>query len=292
MGMYSVFYVVYLVAFSLTTLYGEGRHIIFVTDPRMLQIYTIITEVAYYFCIGFIKFSILRLYGAIFTSRPFYLCLWAVAAFVAGWLISSAIVSIFQCTPIQYAWNPTIDGGFCINYGLLVLIAGVFNIVTDFTILGMPIPMILRLQISRQKKYLLIFTFAMGSSACVVSMVRVAYSLMVGSTANGSWDNVAPGFVSSAELLIVILAASIPTYRPLYRRFVQQNHGYKSQGSSRTVKVSVGRIVVPNSDVSVHITDQVELIRHANRNGKWVRVADEEEPPVVDRSDAGRSPLS
>lgn len=112
---------------------------------------------------GFLKFSILKLYGSIFISRRFHACLWAVGAFVAGLTVSGAGVSIGQCVPIAFAWDPTIPGGSCVNYGLLVLIAGVLNVVTDLVILVLPIPSVLRLQISKQKKYLIIFTFAMGS---------------------------------------------------------------------------------------------------------------------------------
>lgn len=103
------------------------------------------------------------MYGTIFASKRFHLYLWIVAAFVAAWSVSSAIVSIAQCLPIEFGWDPKIPGGSCINYGLLVLVAGVVNVVTDFVVLGLPIPMILRLRISKQKRYLLVFTFALGS---------------------------------------------------------------------------------------------------------------------------------
>lgn len=156
---------------------------------------------------GFLKFSILQLYGSIFVLKRFHMCLWAVATFVAGWMISATGVSIGQCTPIASGWDHTIPGGYCVNYGLLVLVSGVFNVVTDLVILAMPIPLVLRLQISKQKKYLLIFTFAIGSrsvfslvtqsfhtnpflppSACIVSIVRLAFSLIVGSTADVSCE--------------------------------------------------------------------------------------------------------
>lgn len=122
---------------------------------------------------GFLKFSILKLYGSIFISRRFHYCLWAVEAFVAGWTISAAGVSIGQCTPISYGWDQEIPGGSCVNYGLLVLVAGVLNVVTDLVILVLPIPSVLRLQISKQKKYLIIFTFAMGSRSDI-SIIRAS----------------------------------------------------------------------------------------------------------------------
>lgn len=111
---------------------------------------------------AFIKFSILAMYGSIFPQKGFRWCLWAVASFMAFWAISCCFVAIFQCTPIEYGWNPTIPGGSCVNYGALVLVAGIFNIITDFVILTMPIPLVLKLNLSTQKKWMVILTFAVG----------------------------------------------------------------------------------------------------------------------------------
>ncbi|KAL7619925.1 hypothetical protein AAE478_010472 [Parahypoxylon ruwenzoriense] len=125
---------------------------------------TIVSEVFYNLSVTFIKFSILRFYGSIFISRLFRRYLWAVAALMGGWGISTSVVAVVQCIPIEFSWDHTIIGGYCVDYRLTVLIAGVLNIVTDFVILAMPIPLIWQLHVSRQKKYLLMFTFAMGSS--------------------------------------------------------------------------------------------------------------------------------
>ncbi|KAI1798972.1 hypothetical protein F4811DRAFT_558304 [Daldinia bambusicola] len=276
-------YIGALVSFSLGAVYGLGKHILFITDARKLRIWGIILEVFYYVCIGFIKFSILSFYGAIFSSRRFQISLWIASAFVAAWCISATVVSIFQCTPIEFAWDTSIEGGFCINYGLLVLVAGVINVISDFVILALPIPMILRLQVTKHKRIQLVFIFATGSSACIVSVVRLAYSLVVSSTADISWDNVHPGFVSAAELLVGILAASIPTYGPLFRRYIvgstarsslpygRSKGQVSSQLHSASISVSGGGAV---HGPGVHITDEVELTRHELRNGAWVRIDD------------------
>lgn len=72
-------------------------------------------------------------------------------------------VSVGQCVPLQSLWDTTIEDPHCINYGSFTLATGIINILTDFTILFLPIPLIWNLQTSAQKKWLLIFTFAMGS---------------------------------------------------------------------------------------------------------------------------------
>ncbi|RYO83906.1 hypothetical protein DL766_001733 [Monosporascus sp. MC13-8B] len=290
-----VFFAVFDVCFAMTTRYGGGKHIIYVTDPRMLQILNLANENTYCYAMAFIKLSLLSLYGSVFTSKRFRYCVWAVAAVVTTWAVSIATVGIFQCTPIAFGWDPTIPGGYCFNYGLVVLIGGIINIVTDLTILCMPIPLVWKLHVTRQKKLLLCFTFAMGGSACIISMVRLAFALEVGSTADGSWDNIPAGLLSVVELMTGILAVSIPTYRPLYRRLVEgpswvkqsiQNdyasgnrnaeyHRSFGREGPRSVSVSAGRVSVGTRQ-GISVTNQIELTVHTSKGGSWVRVPDEE----------------
>lgn len=122
-----------------------------------------IAEIFSNLSMGFIKFSILRFYGSIFTSRAFHYSLWAVAILVGGLTIATPIVTIIQCMPIEFGWNKTVMGGYCIDYGLMVLVVCIINIVTDVVILVMPIPLIRQLHVSRRRKDMLTITFAMGS---------------------------------------------------------------------------------------------------------------------------------
>jgi len=112
---------------------------------------------------AFIKLSILKMYGDIFASKRFHYSLWAVAVLMISWTIACSLTAIFQCTPIAFNWDITIPGGFCINYGAVVLAAGGFNIATDLIILVMPIPLVWKLHTSKQKKWQIIFAFALGS---------------------------------------------------------------------------------------------------------------------------------
>ncbi|KAJ0106743.1 hypothetical protein J7T55_001267 [Diaporthe amygdali] len=235
---------------------------------------------------AFIKLSILKMYGEIFVSRRFRTFLWIVATFMLLWTITCSITTIFQCTPIEYNWDTTITSGHCINYGAFVLAAGALNIVTDFTLLLMPIPLIWRLHTSKQKKWQIILTFAMGSSACIVSIVRLAYSEKVGTTADGSWDNIPAGLASAAELMVGFLAASMPTYRPLYRRLrhgdfegsngaSNSGYEYRFEHPRNTVKITGGNGGAPLSGTGINVTNQFEMNIHPNHRDKWVRAPDE-----------------
>ncbi|RYC58531.1 hypothetical protein CHU98_g7675 [Xylaria longipes] len=289
-----VFFALFDVAFALTTRYGGGRHIIVAENPRLLQILNILNENTYLYAMAFIKFSILSLYGSIFRSKRFHFCLWTIAIVVGAWAVSLSLVAIFQCTPIAYGWDPTVAGGSCLNYGLAVLIAGVVNIITDFTILLMPIPLVRRLHVSSQKKRLLIFTFAFGGSAYVVSIIRLAFALKVGTTADGSWDNIPAGLLSVVELLIGILAASIPRYRVLWRQIThgssdtrkdsmsvvsmgasnaRKNHGIEQP----SISAMAGNFSLESAQ-GINVTKQIEMVAYPSKGRSWVRVPDDEQP--------------
>ncbi|CAG8952807.1 hypothetical protein HYFRA_00009052 [Hymenoscyphus fraxineus] len=283
-----IFFAVFDICFALTTKYGSGRHIIYITDARMLQILNLVDENTYCYAMAFIKLSILKVYGDIFPSKKFHHCLWAMAIFMGAWAITFSASAIFQCTPIEYNWDLTIPGGFCINYGANVMAAGILNILTDFIILVMPIPLVLKLHTSTQKKLQIIFAFALGSSACIISFIRLGYGSKVGSTADGSWDNIPAGLASVAELMIGILAASIPTYRPIYRRFMngsamaQTQAGYNSDrqnyGNDSSLNKSTLRRVQIFSQHDgeprekgdgIHITNQVEMSVYDSKEEEW-----------------------
>ncbi|KAI0122359.1 hypothetical protein F4814DRAFT_408458 [Daldinia grandis] len=276
-------------------IYGGGRHVILVTDLRMLNILKICDEVLYSVSLCFIKLSILRLYGSIFRSQRFHRCLWTLAVLIFLFQSTASALGIFECSPVAFAWDTTIPDGSCINYGLFVLLAGVFNVITDFIILFAPIPLVLKLQTSKQKKRLLIFTFAMGGSACIVSIIRLGFTLAFDSTVDPSYDSILISLLSLVELMTGILATSIPTYRPLFRRIVRSltrptqpsgtsrrhndDKGNKTDNSSSistgprvTVYPSAGQL--ESGVFGINVTRQIQLAEYTYMGGNWVRVPD------------------
>lgn len=153
----------------------------------------------------------------------------------------------------------------------------------------------------------------MYHSACIVSIVRLAYSEKVGTTADGSCrlhkspmfsthkrikfvpradvnftsgDNIPAGLASAAELMVGFLAASMPTYRPLYRRLrhgdfegsngaSNSGHEYRFEHPRNTVKITGGNGGAPLSGTGINVTNQFEMNIHPNHRDKWVRAPDE-----------------
>ena len=118
-------------------------------------------EIFYSTCLPVIKCSLLLFYWRIFRTRKFQIGVYTVGAFLVCWFLTSILVSIFGCTPVKAAWDPTIAGARCINADNFFLGNGVLNLVGDLTILCMPMPMVWTLQLARPKEnrpYCSVFT--------------------------------------------------------------------------------------------------------------------------------------
>lgn len=68
---------------------------------------------------------------------------------------------LFTCRPIAYNWDPSIDGT-CGNLKALEISSGVFNMLVDVWVVFLPLPVIWKLQMSRQKKWAVTASFALG----------------------------------------------------------------------------------------------------------------------------------
>lgn len=105
--------------------------------------------------------AVLFLYHRIFPSRTFRNVLLAVGAIVFSWAMSAFFPSIFSCYPIEKTWDSTIPGR-CIDYGIVTLAIGILNVIMDFAILGLPMPLVWKLRMSTRRKAYLSAIFGVG----------------------------------------------------------------------------------------------------------------------------------
>lgn len=120
-----------------------------------------ITECLYGPTIFCTKVSILCLYNRIFPQRWFKIVSIAIAAFILAWAIVTIFTTIFECIPISSQWNPKVSG-YCIRFGTYILFSGVINIITDFVLLGLPMPLVRKIKTSRANRWKLSGVFALG----------------------------------------------------------------------------------------------------------------------------------
>lgn len=84
------------------------------------------------------------------------------AVMITSWGLSAFFASIFYCFPVESLWDTSIKGT-CIDYGTVTLVIGICNIIIDFAMLALPMPILWKLSLSTRKKVLLSLTFAVGT---------------------------------------------------------------------------------------------------------------------------------
>ena len=110
------------------------------------------------------KFSILLMYRRLFdtagTGKTHYLIhilIWANLAFYFPYLAAT----VFQCVPRARIWDPMLKGG-CINLKAAFIAASAINVVSDFSILLLPLYRLSKLKIPTRRKIGVLAIFAVG----------------------------------------------------------------------------------------------------------------------------------
>ncbi|MCJ1389690.1 hypothetical protein MMC18_002547 [Xylographa bjoerkii] len=189
---------------------GVGRHLAEVVTyhPDQLvswekSLYAL--EWLYLASIALPKISIVALYLRIFTSRTArFTCYLLIFIIVANW-ISFLFASTFQCSPIAYQWDKTIEGGTCFNIEAAFKASGAPNIATDAVILVLPIPTVWRLKASWIRKAGLMFIFLMGG----IFFLTEAF-------VDNTWASVTLVGWSIAEAGLYLIAACLVALRPIF----------------------------------------------------------------------------
>ncbi|KAI9789339.1 MAG: hypothetical protein M1816_006228 [Peltula sp. TS41687] len=175
--------------------YGLGRHS-FAVDRESMEKYSKILfayTVIYPACITLIKLSILLLYSRLFVIRTFRHVVFIVEIFVVALGVASCFATFFRCTLVSNAWRAPWDqlvAGVCIDRGKLYNATASLNIIADFALLILPMPVVWHLQMSRRQKLALTGVFALGSVASIASIVRLYALIRIDGPPDLTWDTV------------------------------------------------------------------------------------------------------
>ena len=112
--------------------------------------------------ISLLKLAALCFYARVFSiNRRFRISLWIVSGLVVAWWIQSIFTYIFQCLPINKAWE--VDGsGSCVSVTQIYIAGALSNVVIDAIVLLMPLPLLWRLQLKPMEKPGITLVFSAG----------------------------------------------------------------------------------------------------------------------------------
>jgi len=77
------------------------------------------------------------------------------------WAMSVILETFLLCRPLALNWDSTIEGT-CGDRNTVYVSAGALNVVTDFMVMALPIPHIIKLQLAWRRKAGLILMFSLG----------------------------------------------------------------------------------------------------------------------------------
>ncbi|PLB48689.1 hypothetical protein P170DRAFT_358216 [Aspergillus steynii IBT 23096] len=116
----------------------------------------------YILSVTLMKLSILCLYRRIFAVPTFCKKINFAMAICLLWFVASLTASLLNCCPIQYFWDKTVVGS-CINFPVFFLATQLADSIIDLAVIGLPIPTILRLQLSMRKRLALVALFLLSA---------------------------------------------------------------------------------------------------------------------------------
>ncbi|KAK6001408.1 hypothetical protein QM012_002739 [Aureobasidium pullulans] len=182
------------------------------------------------------KLSILLQYMRLFREKTIHRIIIGMLVFVAAFGTWSILASLLLCRPVHYFWDG-IGNGKCLNFKAKWFSDAAYNIITDLILLSIPMPFIKGLNLPYRQKAGLIAVFALGGFVCLVSIARLGPLYVIASDADVSRHNGPAAFLSSMEVNVGIICASLPSLRAITLRTCSRrntNHQSTSQHHSHS----------------------------------------------------------
>jgi hypothetical protein len=101
------------------------------------------------------------------------------------------------------------------TYSFIGLFNSIINIITDLLFAILPIPVILKLQVNKRTKISLIVVLSLGFIACIAGIIKAHLQVTVIETPDSAFENKFQIWYM-LELCLGVLAASLPTLKPLF----------------------------------------------------------------------------
>ncbi|KAH7327502.1 hypothetical protein BKA65DRAFT_481201 [Rhexocercosporidium sp. MPI-PUGE-AT-0058] len=171
-----------------------------------------------------VKLSILTFYLRLSTSRTFRYFVFGGMIFVALWFISFETVIAMTCdTPNDPVGFTGSRLDHCVSNRPTTKYHGITNILTDFFVYFLPIPLLWGLNMPPKRRLGLIFVFAVGGIVCIFGTLRLIFSLTVDVSSDYTWEGFYLWLFAALELDLGIICASAPALKMFVVRTIQSS---------------------------------------------------------------------
>ncbi|KAI1495986.1 hypothetical protein F5X99DRAFT_401749 [Biscogniauxia marginata] len=170
----------------------------------------VVSEQAMLNCIYTIKICMLIMYTRLTLGLTQQKAVRYLGVYVAmGWM-ASQVAFFTACIPFEGYWGMPPPDPQCTTLQYYAIVTGCFNISSDLLMLGIPIPLVLRMNMPWRRKVVLLLIFGMGLFVILAALLTKVFNL------TNIWD---PSYMLwyVREASVAIYVSNLPMMWPLLR---------------------------------------------------------------------------
>ncbi|PYH41222.1 uncharacterized protein BP01DRAFT_306347 [Aspergillus saccharolyticus JOP 1030-1] len=227
------------------TIGGNGAHQDSLSNNTMKNFYKIFlaNQFTYFLLCPVIKISIICFYRRVFTTKPFQWTTFGINLLITVWGMAIFLACALQCRPLRAYWDHSVPGQ-CLDGMTLIIVNQAFNVLMDFVILILPIPMIWGLHRAWQDKLALNGVFALGTFVCFASIYRIVVLFWI-ENADTTYTVYHATLWTHVEPSVGLICSCLPIIRGLFPRFKLPSHRrYRTAPYYIPTDVSTSQFVV------------------------------------------------
>lgn len=199
-------------------------------------------QIFYKFTINLTKLSVLVLYLRIFSQRWFRLTCLACIFLVVLYTTASVLATIFQCTPVSFAWDKTTTPyGRCISYSGFWYANAIYNLSSELVVLLSVPGVVWSLHLPVRQRWALTFVFGLGVFVFATSVLRLTTLDVSSKTTDPTAGTLVSTIWTTIEASCAVVCACLPMVRtPLQRYWPRLFGGSTTARRSRSRSVGDG----------------------------------------------------
>ncbi|KAJ5111066.1 hypothetical protein N7532_001601 [Penicillium argentinense] len=192
-------------------------------DVKTGLIWNFVNQLLYNPTLTIIKLSILTFLRRLESrSRLVNTLIWASIGIVVGLFLAVLFVDIFQCQPVQYVYDLSIEDGKCIDQGGFYVSTAALNLFTDIIVLSIPIIITWNLQMPLRRKLAVCVILCLGGVATAIGVWRIvilAEGFLSHKIVTDATYSI--GFCSSAiEVNVAVVTACAPSMKAIATKYL------------------------------------------------------------------------
>ncbi|KAL8365329.1 hypothetical protein RB595_004234 [Gaeumannomyces hyphopodioides] len=223
----------YSIICIIQTKYGLGLPIALRPKPNLIPYtrWNFGGRPIYQMGISFFKVALLISYLRLFqgtSHRGYRAAVWiTIVAVVLGHL-GCSLSLVLACNPVYKSWEPLVTGT-CLPPGPSFTGYAIVTIVSDIAVTVIPLPVLIKLNVSRSKKIGLVFIFVLGLFTTICSILRY---LQIDRIQFGDGNSTMLVLWGVIEFNVGNIVSSLPFLAPVFLRRAKEYRSRYQQGSA------------------------------------------------------------